>query len=659
MKHLGRDRRGSTSNGEVKVPVSPKYRVLSGFWRIPTIVAPAVAITFCLMFFRGIHPFGYMLFDIRYLFFLLALFTPCVFLWIPATKGASRDRVPWYDILLSLAAFGGFLFLALSAFDIVLEGWAGLCPANIVAPLVLLWLLVIEASRRSVNSFFAGIVLLISVYPLFGEYLPGFFNTRHFSLGGTAGYHMMSGTSLLGVPLQIFGTLVIGFLVFAVVMQVAGVGSFFNDVASSLLGNTRARNAKVAVVASALFGSISGSAVPNIMTTGSFTIPAMKKEGLSPEFASAVEAAASTGGVILPPIMGIIAFIMAEFLGISYVTVCMHAAVPAFFYFLCLFVQLDAHAGRTGMKPTRAASEFSLWQILTRNSHLLAGLVVLLVYVFYMRMIAWAPWYASATLVVLCMVRKKTRLGLSHAEFGLQRAGRTLGELVVILGCVGLIIGGLSMTGKAMAFPFEIVMLLGDRLWLLLPLGAVVTMILGMGVPPAASYIFLAVVLAPALVQCGVDLIAAHLFIMYCALFAYLTPPVCTAAYAAAAIGEANPIKTGFLAMRLGAAKFVLPFCFALGPALILRGESPGEMVQAVCTCAIGIMAMGTGIEGYIWKLGKTGFVTRIVGFAGGVLLAFPGTYTDLLGISALGVMLGACWLKGPKSEAKIEAFEN
>lgn len=623
-----------------------KYRRgLTKGWKLASIVFPGAAVILALLYLFHWTPFGFLLTDISYLYVLVAAFLPLCFIWIPLSSKAPREGVPWYDSVLAVLSVVPPLYFVFNEWEVLTLGWETGAPTVPLVLSVLLWVLIIEAGRRAAGPVFACVILVFSIYPLFSSLMPGFLWSPSYSFSHLASFHALSEESILGIPLHVFGRLFLGYMIFALVLQALGAGKFFNDLALALVGKTRAGNAKVAIIASGFFGSISGAPIANVMTTGAFTIPAMKKEGLPAYFAGAVEATASAGGALMPPVMGAVAFIMAEFLEVPYAEVCLVAFVPSILYYICLFSQIDSYAARIGLKAPPITVEVPpIWRTLLNNSHIIVSFIALIIMLFFLRLSAQGPWIASAIGIGIAMCMKGTRLHLRGFVRLLEDTGRVLGELMGIMGPVGMIIGSLIITGIAFSLPYEIVGLAGGNWVLVLLLGAVSSFILGMGVTISACYIFLAIVLAPGLVSFGFDIMAVHLFVLYCGMMSYITPPVALTAFAAATISGASPMKTGVQAMKLGVAKYILPFIFVTSPALILRG-SVAEMLLVIPTCLIGLVIVSGALEGYFWKLGNLTMAIRVLLFGAGMLLAVPTLNTDIYGIIAFVVLFGLAYL--------------
>lgn len=624
----------SIDAAEVEKVTISRYRVVTGKLRYFTIGIPMISILAGIISVFHLRPFGYVLMDIAYLYLLAALFLPLCFIWIPPSKNSSKDKVPWYDLVLALASLLIPLYFFIETPNII-QGWVvpSIAPQKALLFSVIFWAVSIEAARRSVGGIFAIILLLFSTYPLYGGFLPGVLHTKTFPLDRVALYHSLGTDSFVGIPLHVFGRLFFGYMTFALALQACGVGTFFKNIALALLGNTRGGNAKVAILASGLFGSISGHPGANIFATGAFTIPAMKKEGFTPEFAGAVEACASTGGSLMPPIMGAVAFIMAEFLEMSYATICFAAIVPSFLYYLCLFAQIDAYAGKHSLVPVQSSIAIpKMKTILLENLHLLGGFAVLFYFLFYLRLESWAPWVAAFATFFAAFLREKTRLSLQEVLLFFEDLGKTLGQMMGIMGPVGMIIGSFILTGIAYSLPHGLVSIAGGNIFLLLLMGALASFILGMGVSVSACYIFLAITLAPALEMAGLNRLAVHMFVLYCGLWSNITPPVALSAFTAAIISAGDPMKTALVSMRIGVATFLVPFFFVMSPAMLFQGVWL-ESLQVIPTAIVGIVLIGGGLEGYFWKIGELKLIPKVLLTISGILLGVPETTTDVLGL--------------------------
>lgn len=629
----------------VEAPSEARYRELGPVWRGVLIALVLGAIGLALNQLLNLGFFvGKALLDSAYLYWLCALLVGGVFVLVPAGKRARRDGVPWYDALLFLATFAVFAYYALNALRIVEEAWEYRAPALAVWVAYAGWLLLLEATRRAGGTAVFVVVTLISLYPVFAGHMPGPIAGLPRDLAATASFHFASSESALGIPTRAFGELVIGFVMFGAVLQYTGAAHFFNNLAFALFGSVRGGPAKVSIFASGLMGSVSGSVVSNVLTTGVVTIPAMKRIGFKPAYAGGVEACASTGGVLMPPVMGATAFVMAAFLGVPYVTIAIAALVPSLLFYFALFVQIDGYAAKEGLKGLPRAELPSIRQTFAEGWHYLFVFALLVWMLLVLQRESLAPFYATALLLVINQVWPRHRLDWARLRALLAGVSGALSELAALLAGVGLIIGALSVTGLAGTLANDMVYLAGNNIYVLLVMGAITSFIFGMGMTITACYIFLAIVLAPPLVNAGFDPVAVHLFMLYWGMVSFITPPVSLAAFVASGIAKAPPMQVGLQSMRLGAAMYFVPFFFVLNPALILRG-SPGEILVVVGTAAAGIALIASALEGYAVGIGRTGWVARLLVFAGGLMMALPGG--GELELSHLQLSLGGVLLAG------------
>jgi TRAP transporter 4TM/12TM fusion protein len=594
---------------------------------------------------------GYTLLENSYLYLLLALFFPLTFLIFAPSRRAAQDRVPWYDVLLFLAAVAVPCYFAWNGLRILEEAWDFRAPTTAVVLGAALWVLVLEGARRAGGIWLFVLLVVLSLYPVYAGALPGPVSGLSLSVPDAIRYQTMSVEAILGIPMRVFATLIIGFIIFGSALQSTGGGRFFIDLSMSILGAVRGGPAKVAIVASGMFGSMSGSVVSNVLSTGAVTIPTMARTGFRPEVAAAVEATASTGGTLMPPIMGAVAFVMASILGIPYLHVALAAAIPSLLFYISLFCQLDAYAAKNGLRGLPWAEVPSFWTTLRTGWFYLSAFGLLVFLLVAMRREAHAPFYATLVLLGLAMIRRETRFtGRTFLAF-LVDVARTLSELVTVLAAVGLIIGALAVTGVAGTFSSDMILLAGGNVFLLLLLGALACFILGMGMTATAAYVFLAVVMAPALVQQGLNPLAVHLFILYWAMISFITPPVAIGAYAAASIARCSPMRAGIEAMRFGAVKYILPFFFVYNPALVAQHPSWLVILLVSFAALLGVGLIAYALQGYVLGVGPlvnspAGYVVRAVLVVSGVMLAAPEPVTDLVGLAVAvltyAVLLGA-----------------
>ncbi len=629
-----------------------RHRPLSLGWRICVLTATVVAVLLAVNQFFNLGFFiGHVLLDNHYQYLLVGLLMPIVFLVYPLSGTARQDGVPWYDAVLYVVTVVVLGFFVYKSQEIIDKGWEFGAPDNVVVVCVVLWLLLLEATRRAGGTALFIIVALVSVYPLFADKMPGPISGLSSTLSDAAAYHILSNESLLGIPMRALANLVIGFLIFGVALQHTGGGKFFINLAFAILGHVRGGPAKVAIFASGLMGSMSGSVISNVVTTGVMTIPAMRRTGFSRAYAGGVESCASTGGVLMPPIMGATAFIMAVFLEVPYIEVAVAAVIPSILYFFGLFIQIDAYAAREDLPGMDRADLPRIGETLRQGWQFIAVFVLLIVMLVFLKREVLAPFYATALLIVIHQVTARDRWGWDAFKAFLTATGNLLAEIAAILAGVGLIVGALSVTGMAGTLVNDLVFLAGGNIYILLLMGAFTSFVMGIGMTVTAAYIFLAIVLAPALIQGGLNPMAVHMFIFYWGMVSYITPPVALGAYAAAAIAEASPMRTGFEAMRLGSIIYFVPFFFVLDPAFIL--QAPLADVLAVTVSALfGVILVAGALQGYLIGVGNlmihpvAGWLVRGLVLAGGLFLAAPGG--TLLPLSNWGLAGVAAVMAGP-----------
>jgi TRAP transporter 4TM/12TM fusion protein len=586
-----------------------------------------------------------------YYYLVIGLFGSLGFLAFPARKG--QRTVQWFDWLLAALWLATSLWMAGRAQHIIDRGWNLEAPlgATLIAGLYVV--LALEALRRTGETILFVFCLLFAAYPLYAGYMPGFLWGVELDLGQTVREHAYGLESIIGIPMQVVADTLIGFIVFGVVLANTGGGSFFMDFASAMMGRARGGPAKVAIVSSGLFGMLSGSPTSNVLTTGTLTIPTMKRCGYPAVYAGAVEACASTGGCLMPPVMGAAAFIMANFLNVPYAEVVKAAFLPAILFYLALFLQTDFYAARHHLRgvgrdevPPLLRTVASGWYYILA----LAGLTLLLL---TWRLEGEAPFWISLFLLGVAVLRSKA-IGFDARAFAqlVVDCGQAVSQLVCLIAGIGLIVGSMSITGVANSFSRELVQYAGGNLPLLLAAGALTSFILGMGMTASACYIFLAIVLAPALIQAGVDRMAAHLYIFYWGIVSFVTPPVALAAIAAASIAKADAMAVGFKSLRVGSVLLLLPVLFVLQPALILNGPLP-LVLQASLTATLAVMLLAAAMEGYFWRIGVLRPWARAGLGAAGLLLFIPEHYTDLVGAAAAAAIIGTLALARRREAAR------
>lgn len=611
-----------------------RYRTLTGPLRWVFIIFSLAGILFAIYQLFHFEFLGIMVGD-GYYYLLVALFLPMFFLIAPRVKKLVNERVPWYDFLFALLSFIGPMYLFFNAYNIIQEGWEVIPPIQLYILGLILMILILEAARRAGGPAFALICLFFTTYALYAQHMPGLLEGYGYGLRRLVGFFTMGTEGLVGLPMRVVGNILIGYMVFAVALQSTGGGKFFLDLASSILGGFRGGPAKMSILASGFFGSISGSSISNVLTTGAITIPTMKRTGYPAHYAGAIEAAASTGGVLMPPIMGVTAFVMAEFLALPYHVICIAAIVPSLLYFGGLFLQIDAYAARTGLKGLPKEELPSVKKTLLGGWFYIIGMLFLVWALIYLHWDAQAPFWASLIILIFCNLKKEARLDWKKMIGFVEGVGKVLAELVALLCAIGAIIGALSLTGVAHSFSTEILALAKGNVAFLLILGAITSFILGMGMTITACYVFLALILAPALVKSGLYPLAVHLFIMYWGMASYITPPVALSAFAAAGLAGSDPMKTGFKAMQLGFVKYFIPFFFVLNPAIVLHG-SPLDILVSFILVSIAVISISYTLEGYLPKFGIIPIWLRIILFFGGLCLGFPWLLPRLIGLGLI-----------------------
>src|SRR5215207_7861816 len=533
-----------------------------------------------------------------------------------------------YLYILAALAFGALIWFGVQATRILSEGWEYNAPTHAKVVAGLLWLLVMEGLRRTSGWPMAIIVAVVSLYPVVAELIPNPLKGSSQSLPDTLGFHFASAESAFGIPMRAFAEIVVGFIVFGVALNFTGGGRFFNDLAFALVGRFRGGAAQVGIISSALQGSISGSVISNVVSSGVVTIPAMKRTGFNAAYACAVEAVASTGAVLMPPVMGSTAFVMASFLGKNYGEIALAATVPALLFYIALVVQIDGYSALRGIKGMRASELPSLGAVMREGWFYLPVFALLVFLMVVLQDEAIAPFYATALLIAINQALPSHRMSLAKfAEFAASVA-RGLAELIAILLAIGCIIGALSMTGLAGTLANDLVYLAGGAPLVLLVMGALTSFVFGMGMTVTACYIFLAIVLAPPLVKAGLDPLAVHLFIMYWGMVSFITPPVALATFAAAPIAGVSAMRIGVQSVKLGFAIYVVPFCFVLNPALIMKG-SLSEILIAALLAFPGVILIGASLQGWIAGIGgiplsMVGWLARAAIAVGGFLLTAP-----------------------------------
>ena len=556
------------------------------------------------------------------------------YLLYPIKKGTQKvNSMPWYDMILMVLGSGSFYYYTFDAMTIIKQGRNFEMHQIIIGAIGILCLF--ELCRRCVGLPILVVATAFIVYAI-GWGLPNpDFGRRMETLISQLFYSTTSG--ILSTPINTCAKFIAIFIIFGAFLERTGIADFFIKISNSVVGGFSGGPAKVAVVASAMEGMVSGSSVANTVGSGSVTIPLMKKTGYKPEFAAAAEASASTGGQIMPPIMGAAAFLMAENIGVPYSNIIVRAILPAVLYFLGVFIAVHLEAKKEGLRGL-TKDELPKFSPLLKQSYLLLPLIILIALVGSgSRSIAYAAAIAIIATIIVGLFNKENRITPLRIFEALAAGGQGMITVAVACGVAGIIAGTITMTGLANIIINGIVSIAGNQVIIALFLTMLCCIVLGMGVPTTANYCIMAATCAPILIKMGVPDIAAHFFVFYFGIVADLTPPVALAAYAGAAIAQANPMKTAFTATKLAIGAFIVPYVFALNPAMLFVDTTFFEVVLIVITSVVGIFGVSAALEGFF--LSRMSWYERIISAIGGLLLIYPGIVTDIVGISLVGVV--------------------
>jgi len=568
----------------------------------------------------------------------LTSFMACIvfvgFLVFPAKKGTQKTNfLPWYDLAAMIVGTGAFLYFTFNAYNIIQQGSSFEWYQIIIGIVGILALA--EVCRRSVGlpilivagCFVAYALIWGLSNPNFGRRLNMLVRTLFYTKEG-----------IFSTPVNVCSKFIGVFIIFGAFLERTGIGDFFIQISNAVVGRFSGGPAKVAVVASAFEGMVSGSSVANTVGSGSVTIPLMKKTGYSPEFAAAAEASASTGGQIMPPILGAAAFLMADYVQIPYAQIALKAILPAVLYFAGVFITVHLEAKKKGLRGL-TKEELPQLKPLLKKVYLLLPLILLVYLVSTStRSIAYAAAIAIVVAILVSLINKDNRLTPKRFLEALASGGQGMITVAAACGIAGIIAGTITMTGLANTLINGIVALANGQVIIALFLTMLCCIVLGMGVPTTANYCIMAATCAPILVRMGVPVVAAHFFVFYFGIVADLTPPVALAAYAGAAIAGANPMKTALQATKLAIGAFIVPYVFALNPAMLFVDTTAGEVILIVITSLIGIFGVSAGLEGYVFR--HAAWWERLLAVAGGLLLIYPGLVTDIIGLALVGIVV-------------------
>lgn len=569
-----------------------------------------------------------------------------VFLLCPTKKSWVKEgRFHPIDVILAVIAMIPPIYILVNYQQLILRAGT-VTPVDAVVGLVGI-IMVLEAARRIVGLPIVIVVLCFLAYGFLGPYMPGPLAHRGLTIKQMVGHLFFTTEGVFGIPLGVSSTFIFLFILFGAYLEKTGLGKFFIDIANAIAGWASGGPAKVAVISSALQGTISGSSVANVVGSGSFTIPMMKKLGYHKNFAGAVEAAASTGGQLMPPIMGAAAFLMAEFVGIPYMEVVKAAIVPAILYFLGVFLGVHFEAKKNHLEGT-PRSQLPAWtKIMKEEGHLAIPLIAII----GLLASGYTPMKAALAGIFIsigtAMLRANTRMSFWDIVDGLVKGAR--GALGVIIACAsaGMIIGIVTKTGVGLKLASALVTVASGNFMLLLLCTMLTSLILGMGVPTTANYVITSTIAAPALIQLGVPILAAHMFVFYFGIIADITPPVALAAYAGSAISGGDPLKTGVNASKLGIAAFIIPYVFVLSPQLLGIGATFGSVLFTTITAIIGMTGISGAMIGQFYC--KANVLERLILLAGGLCLIDPQTLTDIIGIAILAAVFALRYFRTKK----------
>jgi TRAP transporter 4TM/12TM fusion protein len=498
---------------------------------------------------------------------------------------------------------------------------------------ILMIIIVLEATRRAVGGALACTAVAFLLYAYFGPYMPGMFAHKGYTVERLINVMYTSSEGIFGIPMAVSSTYIVLFVLFGAFLSKCGGGRFFIDFAFSLTGRRRGGPAKAAVISSAFMGTMSGSSVANVVTTGTFTIPLMKSSGYPARVAGAIEAVASTGGQIMPPIMGAAAFIMSEFTEIPYVRIATAAVIPALLYFFAVYLMVDSQARKEGLKGLPREELPRIGATLAWGGHLFVPLIVLIL------MLVWAyspmksVFFGIVLIVVMGMVRKTTRVGPWKLVEALEFGARNAVTIATACAAAGIIVGVIALTGLGLKFSDSLVSLSGGNIFFALFFSMIASLILGCGMPTTAAYVVLASLAAPVLIRLGVPVLAAHLFIFYFGCVSTITPPVALSSYAGAGLAGADATKVGNTAFKFGLVAYIVPYMVVYGPSLLMQG-GPVKILMSVATACLGVIAFTSGLQGYLRR--ECLWWERIFLLAAGLCLLFPGLRTDLSGVLVL-----------------------
>ena len=566
------------------------------------------------------------------------------YLLFPMKKDMPKDKLPWYDVILAVIGAASWAYISFNFEELIRR--AGIYTTTDVIIGIIGILLVFEACRRIVGLPILIISIVFIIYALFGAYAHGFLNHRGYSLQRLVSHLFYNTEGIMGTPIGASATFIFLFIFFGALLDKTGIGQFFIDICNAIAGGFDGGPAKVAVLTSAMFGTVSGSSVSNTVGTGSFTIPMMKSLRYRPEFAGAVEASASTGGQLMPPIMGAASFLMAESLGIPYMQVAKAAIIPAILYFTGIFIMVHLEAKKTGLKGLSRDSLPKIGELLMKKGYLVIPLATIIyffvlgktaIYAGLMGIIA-AGLVAIVNSIVDIIMKRQVSFGFKDLIDVFVNAARNIISVAVACAMAGVIIGVITLTGLGLKIGAGLISISGGIPLLLLFLTMVSSIILGMGVPTTANYLITSTIAASAIIGLGYEPLAAHMFVFYFGIIADVTPPVALAAMAGAAIAKSDPLKTGIEATKLSIGAFIIPYMFIFNPDILMINTTIADVIPILITSLIGMFGVSAGLEGYVFRKCKA--YERILFIIAGLLSIYPEFYSDIIGIAVIAILV-------------------
>ncbi|MBW5389289.1 TRAP transporter permease [Brachyspira hampsonii] len=632
-----------------------RYRRYNGFKKYLII---AISVIFCLFQLYSILSGRITAQVVRatHLAFVMLL----AYLLFPMKKDMPKDKLPWYDVILAIIGAASWGYIVINFESIVRR--AGIYTTTDIIIGIIGILLVFEACRRIVGLPILIISIVFIIYALFGAYAPGFLNHRGYSLQRLVSHLFYNTEGIMGTPIGASATFIFLFIFFGALLDKTGIGQFFIDICNAIAGGFDGGPAKVAVLTSAMFGTVSGSSVSNTVGTGSFTIPMMKSLGYRGEFAGAVEASASTGGQLMPPIMGAASFLMAESLGIPYMQVAKAAIIPAILYFTGIFIMVHLEAKKTGLKGLSRDSLPKMGELLMKRGYLVIPLLTIIyffvlgktaIYAGLMGIIA-AAIVAVINSIVDIIMKRKVSFGLNDLIDVFVNAARNIISVAIACAMAGIIIGVITLTGLGLKIGAGLISISGGIPILLLFLTMISSIILGMGVPTTANYLITSTIAASAIIGLGYEPLAAHMFVFYFGIIADVTPPVALAAMAGAAIAKSDPLKTGIEATKLSIGAFIIPYMFIFNPDILMINTTISDVIPILITSLIGMFGVSAGLEGYVFRKCKP--YERILFIIAGLLSIYPEVYSDIIGIGMIVILVAVQILTRNKNKMNTAA---